>query len=142
VDATVRAIFIKPKKGARPVPLQSVLAIDGGLEGDYHTGSVRRRQVLLISGATLAEFDLNPGSISENMVIDGLDVMGLSEGQQLRIGDALVEVTTPCEPCTKMDRVRYGLQDQLQSCRGMFVRVLEPGTVRTGDSVETVGVCP
>jgi MOSC domain-containing protein YiiM len=76
------------------------------------------------------------GLISENVVVDGIDVMTLKEGQQLRIGDAHVVVTLPCEPCIQMERVRPGLQDALQDRRGMFVSVVTPGTVRVGDRVE------
>src|SRR2546422_3613637 len=36
------------------------------------------------------------------------------EGQQLRLGSALVAVTTPCEPCIQMERLRIGLQEALR----------------------------
>ena len=136
MEATVRAIFVKREKRGRPVPLESVQAVAGGLDGDHHTGSSKRRQILLVSGNALDDLNLDPGAISENVVVDGIDVMALKEGQQLRLGDALVAVTIPCEPCFQMDRVRDGLRDALQNRRGMFVRVLVGGTVRVGDRVE------
>ena len=64
--------------------------------------------------------------------------MNLKEGQQLLLGRARVSVTTPCEPCGQMERIRCGLQDALQNRRGMFVTVLNPGTVRVGDRVDQV----
>jgi len=134
VEATVRAIFIKPEKGEQPLALESVEAVQGGLEGDHHAGT-KRRQILLMSGNVLDELQLQPGSIHENVVIDGIDVMSLQEGQQLRLGGAVVAVTIPCEPCIQMERVRVGLQDALESRRGMFVKVIVPGTVRVGDRV-------
>ena len=88
-----------------------------------------------MSGNVLDELRIEPGTISENVVVDGLDVMILKPGQQLQLGEALVAVTVPCEPCVQMDRVRYGLQDELQYRRGMFVKVIVPGIVRVGDSV-------
>jgi MOSC domain-containing protein YiiM len=84
----------------------------------------------------LDELNLEPGAIYENIVVDGMNVMALQEGQELRLGDVLVAVTIPCEPCIQMDRVRYGLQKALEGRRGMFVRVIVPGTVRVGDRVE------
>jgi MOSC domain-containing protein YiiM len=69
------------------------------------------------------------------VVIDGIDVMALNNGQQLRLGDVVVSVTIPCEPCIQMERVRRGLQEALSDRRGMFVRVLSPGIVRVGDRV-------
>jgi MOSC domain-containing protein YiiM len=136
VEATIRAIFIKPQKAGPAVAVSSIQAVQGGLDGDHHTGHTTRRQVLLMSGNVLDELDIKPGTVSENVVVDGLDVMALKQGEQLQFGDALVEVTIPCEPCSQMDRIRYGLQDKLQDRRGMFVRVIGPGTVRVGDRVK------
>jgi MOSC domain-containing protein YiiM len=108
----------------------------GGLAGDYHTAESKRRQILMMSGSVIDELNLKPGALYENVVVDGIDVMALSEGQQIQIGSALVSVTIPCEPCIKMDRVRGGLQDALQDRRGIFVSVLTPGVIRVSDSVE------
>ena len=138
VQGTVRAIFIKREKGGKAVPLQSVRAALGGFEGDHHTGLSRRRQILLMSGNTLDELNLEPGAIYENVVVDGLNVMGLKEGQQLRLGGALVAVTVECDPCVQMDRIRNGLREALENRRGMFVKVLAPGMVRVRDRVEVL----
>jgi MOSC domain-containing protein YiiM len=129
----VRAIFIKPEKDSTSMPLRSVNAVFGGLEGDHHTGSSRQRHILLLSGNVLDDLSLEPGAIYENVVVDGIDVMALQEGQEFQLGDALVAVTIPCEPCVQMERIRSGLRDALQNRRGMFVKVLVPGTVRVGD---------
>ena len=135
MPGTVRALFVKPEKGATQVPLASVEATPTGFGGDYHSARMARRQVLLISGHVLNELDVEPGVIDENVVVDDLDVMSLTEGQQLRLGEALVAVTTPCEPCLQMDRIRHGLKEALKGRRGMFVKVVSPGAVRVGDSV-------
>lgn len=134
----MRALFVKPEKGGTPVSLASVEATLTGFRGDHHSQRMTRRQILLISRSVLNELDLEPGVIKENVVVDGLDVMSLTEGQQLRLGDALVAVTVPCEPCLHMDRVRSGLKDALKGRRGIFVKVVVPGAVRVGDSVELI----
>lgn len=115
------------------MPLQTAKAVVGGLEGDHHTGSSRRRHILLLSANVLEELHLQPGTIYENVVVEGIDVMSLQEGQQFQLGDALVAVSIPCEPCIQMDRIRNGLREVLQNRRGMFVKVLVPGRVRVGD---------
>lgn len=138
MQGTVRAIFIKREKGGKSVSVESAQVIAGGIEGDYHTGLSRRRQILLMSGAILDELHLAPGTIYENVVIDGMDVMALKEGQQLLLGDALVAVTVVCDPCIQMDRIQMGLQETLQDRRGMFVKVLAPGRVRVQDRVEAL----
>src|SRR5258708_257508 len=108
MTGTVRGLFVKPTKGAKPVSLESVVTGERGLEGDYHTRFASKRQILLMSSNILEELDLQPGKIFENVIVDGLDVMTLSSGQRLRMGESLVEVTVPCEPCDQMDRIRYG----------------------------------
>ena len=140
MEATVRAILIKAKKGGQSVSLEAVQAVADGFDGDHHTGSSKRRQILLVSGSVLDELNLEPGAIYENIVVDGMDVMALQEGQKLRLGEVLVEVTIPCEPCARMDHVRYGLRRALEDRRGMFVRVVVPGEVRVGDRVERPSV--
>jgi MOSC domain-containing protein YiiM len=130
----VRSLSVKLEKGAKLEFRDFVQVSPSGFEGDHHTGdSRRRRQILLLSGSLLDELNLKPGDLSENAVIDGLDVMSLREGQSLRLGSAIVAVTVPCEPCSHMERVRPGLQEQLKDRRGMFVKVLEPGIIRRGD---------
>lgn len=142
MPGTVRALFVKPEKSATPLSLASVEATPTGFAGDHHSRRMTRRQILVVSRDVLRELDLEPGAISENVVVDGLDVMSLTDGQQLRLGDALVAVTIPCTPCAHMDRVRSGLQDALKNRRGMFVTVVTPGTVRVGDSVRLLDRTP
>jgi MOSC domain-containing protein YiiM len=135
MNGTVRALLVKAGKGVKSTRRDSVQVTAAGIDGDHHSDASRRRQILLISGKVLDQFDLEPGDVHENVVIDGLDVMSLEEGRQLRLGGAVVAVTVPCEPCVQMDRVRPGLKQALKDCRGMFVKVLEPGFIRIGDPV-------
>ena len=138
MKGTVRALFVTPEKKARPVCVESVETVGKGFRGDFHSNFANRRQILMISWSVLNELGLEPGEIFENVVVDGLDVMSLSEGLQIRMGGALMEVTIPCEPCSQMDRVRHGLQGALKDRRGMFVKVVTAGVVRVGDPVEVL----
>ncbi|MBI3483578.1 MAG: MOSC domain-containing protein [Acidobacteria bacterium] len=87
---------------------------------------------------TLAEMDLLPGQVKENVLTIGLDVRGLTRGQRLRIGQALLEVTVPCTPCSMFEAIRPGLEAQMRGKRGMLCRVLEGGVMRPGDSIEVL----
>jgi len=138
MQGAVGALFVKPETRAPSHSLASVEATPTGFAGDLHSRRMTRRQILLVSRHVLTELDLEPGAMSENVVVDGLDVMSLREGQQLRLGGALVAVTIPCTPCAQMDGIRYGLKAALTNRRGMFVTVVTPGTVRVGDSVSPV----
>jgi MOSC domain-containing protein YiiM len=137
MNGTVRALFIaRGKEKHENVPSASV--IETGFEGDYHSRSAGRRQILLMSSSILSDLQLDPGAVFENAVIDGFDVMGLAGGQQLRLGTATVEVSVPCEPCGRMERVRTGLKHAIQNRRGMFVKVVTPGLVNVGDAVSII----
>jgi len=142
MHGTVRALFVTPGKKVKPSPVKSVETAGRGFGGDYHSAVANRRQILMMPGSVLDDLGLEPGAVFENVVVDGLDVMSLAEGQQLRMGEALLEVTIPCEPCGMMDRVRSGLRDALKDRRGMFARVIAKGTIRAGDSVNVVGIAP
>ena len=106
-----------------------------GLEGCVH-GRPGSRQVLLIDRETLEAMDLRPGILRENITTDGLDVNGLKTGQQLRIGEATIEITSVCTPCDQMEKIRPGLRKELWGRRGVLGRVLASGTIRTGDSIQ------
>jgi len=87
---------------------------------------------------TLEELGIPPGAVKENITTRGLNVRDLKGGQRLRVGEALLEVTVPCEPCYRMDEIRRGLQDELRGRRGMLCRVIEAGRIRRGDAIEVL----
>ena len=59
-----------------------------------------------------------------------------------KLGNALVQVTQPREPCFKFAH-KFGTTDVLKQFinhgfSGTYIRVLEPGFVKTGDAFELV----
>ena len=80
--------------------------------------------------------ELGPGLLRENITTDGLNVNSLKIVQQLRLGEARLEVTMICTPCNQMERIRPGLRKELWGRRGMLCRVLEGGILRPGDPIE------
>lgn len=117
---------------------QSRAVANKGFEGCIHGRTGSKRQVLLIDSETLAELGVAPGAVRENITTRGLVMKALEPGQGLRIGEAVLEVTGPCEPCSRMDEIRPGLQESLQGQRGWLCRVVEGGTVRRGDAIELI----
>lgn len=122
-------------------PVEEIRAIaDTGLEGCAHGRRGSRRQVLLVDIETLDHFGLTPGIVKENITTRGLAVRELSRGQRLRVGQAMLEVTIPCEPCGRMDDIRPGLQGALRGRRGMLCRVIQPGLIRRNDAIVLLAV--
>ncbi len=123
--------------------MEGVLAVvNRGLDGCAHGRLGGRRQVLLMDAETLDHFGLTPGVVKENITTRGLALREFGPGQRLRVGEALLEVTLPCEPCRRMDEIRMGLQQELRGRRGMLCRVVEAGRIRRGDRIEVLDGVP
>lgn len=135
--ASVTRLFICPLPGqpVREVPEARAL-LDWGLEGCAHARRGSKRQVLLMDSETLEEMALLPGQVRENVVTQGLNLRALEKGQRLRLGEALLELTVPCSPCSLIESLRPGLEEKLRGKRGMLFRVIEGGLIRPGDSIE------
>lgn len=114
--------------------MPEVTAVEGkGLEGDAAFGR-GRRQVLLVDLQSLTDLGLHPGDVRENMTLKGLPLGRLLPGNHLVVGQALLEITSECTPCNRMDEIQPGLQSQLQGRRGVLARVVRGGFVRLGDA--------
>ena len=127
---------------AHRLPMRAVEEIEAvanrGLAGCAHAQPGGLRQILLMDLETLEALQLHPGEIKENITTRGLDVRGLRPGQRLCIGEALVEITVPCEPCKRMEDIRAGLKNELRRRRGMLCRVVEGGRIRVGDAIDAL----
>jgi len=117
--------------------VRSANVIEGlGLEGDKHASAASKRQVLLADKEALDAVGVLPGTIKENVTLEGVDVMQLSAGSRLRLGrSAVLEITAICEPCFRMDEIREGLQQELEGRRGMVARVVQGGIINVGDPI-------
>jgi MOSC domain-containing protein YiiM len=85
--------------------------------------------------------DLAFGYFGENLTIDGVGE-DICIGDQLRIGEVVLQVTQPRQPCFKLG-IRMGdssfPKEFLESGRtGFYLRVVHAGTVEQGDSVEVI----
>lgn len=79
------------------------------------------------------------GMFGENLTISGLNESEIRIGDRFQIGNAVVQVTQPRQPCFKLG-VRFGDQSVVSDFwtlpyPGVYVRVLSPGEVKTGDEM-------
>ena len=135
--ATVAGLFVSPARGSGvSTALDRVRAVEGhGFEGCAHANPPRR-EVLFASEDHLQSVGVEPGAIRENVTVEGADVQSWPVGQEVRIGQAVFEITMVCDPCHKMDELRAGLRAELDGKRGMLARVVEGGEVAIGDELE------
>jgi len=121
------------------LPMETVTAAKAienlGLAGDRHAKADSKRQVLLIEAETLEKLGLRAGDVRENITTRGIALMELPLGARLRIGEAMLELTVECEPCSLMDELRPGLRETLKGQRGMLARVTQSGTLSVGDAI-------
>ena len=79
------------------------------------------------------------GMFGENLTVSGLSESEIRIGDRFQIGGAVVQVTQPRQPCFKLG-VRFGDQSVVSDFwtlpyPGVYVRVLLPGEVKTGDEI-------
>lgn len=79
------------------------------------------------------------GGMGENLTIDGLDEASLCVGDVHAIGDALLQVCQPRQPCFKlalaMGEPRIGRTMVKTGLSGWYYRVLREGTIAAGEPI-------
>jgi len=123
-------------------PAETANLIAGhGIEGDRKGGNPKRN-LNIMSFETLEAlreegFSTLPGQMGEQIVIQGLDVSQLAEGDRLQIGDtALVMVTSHRTGCQRFEHIQ-GKAPQLATGRmGIMATVVTGGMINVGDLVE------
>lgn len=143
----VISLHVLSTHGERPQPRAEVRALVGaGLEGDLH-GKGRAagtgRQVLVMERQTLESAGLRAGDLREQITVDFDLLETLPVGTRLRIGNAVLEITGPCEPCTHIGKLN-GREDavefktSLEGRRGQLAKIVAvdgDGMIRLGDPV-------
>jgi MOSC domain-containing protein YiiM len=91
-------------------------------------------------------FEVSPGSLGENILTEGLDILSLPRDTQLRLGaDAVVRLTGLRNPCAQLDGLQPGLlgvhferdaAGALVRRPGVMAVVVRGGVVAPGDSIE------
>ncbi len=80
------------------------------------------------------------GMFGENLTVSGLNESEIRIGDRFQIGETIVQVSQPRQPCFKLG-VRFGTQQivddfWVSSFPGVYVRVLTSGNVRTVDEMK------
>lgn len=93
-------------------------------------------------GVTLFDEVLDPGYLGENLSLQGVSEQDVFIGDCLKLGDVVLRVTQPREPCGKFNAVMgYALaaKDMVQSGRcGFYLAVDQPGVVQAGVSFDVI----
>ena len=146
--AELSAIAKRPREGAVQV-LSEGLAPDEQADRSVHGGPEMALHLYPLDHhawwreqigdhPALAE----PGGFGSNLAVAGLTEDMVHIGDRFRLGSALIEISQPRQPCWKIEH-RFGHKGMVakivQTGRcGWYFRVIEPGEVAAGDSLERV----
>ena len=134
----VLAICISKHKGTLKNEVSEANFIEEfGIEGDAHSGKWHR-QVSLLAFEKIDDFrnkggNVDFGAFGENLVVDGIELHKLPVGQQLQVGEVLLEVTQIVKECHDKCAIYYQVGECIMPKNGIFTRVLKGGKVKVGD---------
>ena len=140
----VEWIGIRPaRNAAMTTPNEVQINCASGLEGDrfnWRAGSPRQvtliqQEHLAVIAACVGRSVIDPALLRRNIVVSGINLLALKD-KRFRIGDALLEFTGACHPCSKMERaLGAGGYNAMRGHGGITARVIEAGRVRISDNL-------
>jgi MOSC domain-containing protein YiiM len=134
-------IGIRPEKGANLQAVsEATLLVGKGLAGDHYQGTSGIRDVTLIQAEHLEAVGrilgkpVTPFLTRRNIVVSGINLLSLS-GKTFKLGDEVIlEMTGPCEPCSRMEKnLGYGGYNVMRGHGGITARVIAGGKINVGD---------
>jgi MOSC domain-containing protein YiiM len=148
----VEAIYLRPARGVPAMRVGGAAALEGlGLEGDRSAkgrGGGKRQVTLLqaehlpVLAALLRRDAIDPSLLRRNLLVSGTNLLAAKSPFRdqrvlLRVGDEVVlEVTGPCEPCSKMeDSLGLGAYNALRGHGGVTARIVQGGRVDEGAAI-------
>jgi MOSC domain-containing protein YiiM len=121
--------------------------LDGDRQADLTVHGGRKKAVYAYASehydfwrAEFPEMDLPWGMFGENLTTEGLLEEYACIGDELRIGEAVVQITQPRTPCYKLG-IRFGRDDIVKKFfasrrSGIYFSVVTEGLVQAGDPIE------
>ena len=155
----VASIHLHPQQPGTPLlSAQAVeLVKDKGIQGEPRyfgrlsssTGKPSLRQVTLIEREQIAEHaatlglpSIPPGAVRANIETTDIDLVALL-GREVEIGEAVLLLYEPRDPCAKMDAICQGLRElMMDNKQGVLAQVVRSGKIQVGDRIVARAVQP
>lgn len=137
----VLAVNISEDKGTKKTNIHSCALLKNfGLKGDAH-GGPWHRQVSLLANESIDKMrakglNVGYGDFAENITTEGVDLVHLPIGTEIRIGDSIVlRVTQIGKECHERCAIYYQAGDCVMPKEGIFAEVISEGEVKVGDEI-------
>lgn len=136
-------IGLRPERRAAMEVVGKAIVTEAGLEGDRSRAGKRaltliQAEHLPVIAALVGHARLPPDILRRNLVVSGINLVAM-RNRRARLGTAVIEVTGPCAPCSRMEAaLGTGGYNAMRGHGGMTARVLEPGRIAVGDALETL----
>ncbi len=150
-SGTVKWIGLRTAHNVPPnVVEEATIDVDKGLVGDRFDGKPGGpRMVTLIQAEhieTIAKFlnveSVDPALLRRNIVVSGINLEAFQARNRdltFKIGEAILQMTGPCDPCSLMERqLGEGGYNAMVGLGGICCSVVSGGQVKLGDQVELV----
>lgn len=143
--AKVVAVCTSPKTGMRKKNVNEGILIENlGIKDDAHANSETHRQVSFLAMESIKKMqdmglDVHEGDFAENITTSGIDLLALPIGSKITIGDeTLLEISQHGKTCHTPCAIYHQAGTCVMPKEGIFAKVLEGGTIKTGDTIKPV----
>lgn len=132
-------LFISAKDNPQRVNESAVLLDELGVIGDkfYNKDTLRSILITSIESYNLIKnynIEMPLGYLGENLLID-YNPYSLTIGTQLKIGDAILEISQNCTICNHLSVIDKRIPKLLKNDRGIFAKVVKSGQINRGDDI-------
>ena len=137
----ILALSTSESKGTRKQNVREIRLLENwGMEGDAHAGDWHRQISLLAMESiekihALGLTEVVPGDFAENITTACIDLMSLTVGDHLQLGECELEITQIGKECHSRCAIYYQVGDCVMPREGIFARVIRGGVLRVGDPV-------
>ena len=138
---SVTWIGTRPARRTEMALHSEIEVLADGLIGDHYGGEGKRGVSLIqaehlpVIAAFLGVKEINPKLLRRNIVVDGINLLGLRK-RQFRIGEAILEGSGLCAPCSRMEEtLGVGGYAAVRGHGGITARVATKGLIKLGDKV-------
>jgi len=144
IEGTIKAISVSKEKGTQKVNVPiAELKADFGVVGDVHAGKWHRQVSLLavesIDKMVAKGAKVAPGNFAENITTEGIELLELSVGSKLKLGESVeLEITQFGKKCHSRCEIFEQLGDCIMPREGVFAKVTKAGKINVGDVIEVI----